>query len=328
MVTSDNINNAFPYVPPPPSSNPQLKTPQPTPEAFDLSTPSGCSQGSTGVAPPSSRPPYTPTPSRWPLEPANRVAPCNPQGIHLSSMFMPFSTSQPTAGSVMPYGQPPWSPFHSGPYGMIQQPTLEDFRRAYEVMMIMWFQRPPMPQQPPLQPPPTQASPSPYPPPILAPQNPQSGISAHPDASRARANPVSLDLSRQGSTNFNNVPRNPGDLQGGLFPGTPNLPTSSPVQIDLIPRPPQSGDTATVPPLLRTRPELFEHDVGKPIMFFVPSTLRKRGKIAEIFRVSSDLYLLAGDLKIIRFLGHRGSIYGRCGRGRLRHPWSWGRTAL
>ena len=301
IVTPDNINNAFPYVPPPPSSNPRLQTPRPTPEgcSFELSTPSGFSQGSTGVASPSSQSPYIPTPSHWPPKPmmlqqrnpqpslANQVAPCNPQHIQPPSVLFPFSMSQPADWSTMPYGQPsPWIPPHSGPFGMIQQPTVEDVRRAYEViMMMMWFQT----QQLPPPPPPTQAGPSFYPPPLLVPRNPPSVIGAHPDASRAQATSIAPDASHQGSINFNNVPRNLDDSRGGLFPGISDLPTSSPVQLGPTSSPPQSGDTAgpsTILPPLRTHPKLFEHDVGKPIMFFVPSTLKKRGMIAAIFRVN------------------------------------------
>ena len=303
IVTPDNINNAFAYVPPPPSSNPQLQTPRPTPESrsFNLSTPSRFSQGSTGVAPPSSQPPYTPTPSHWPPEPTtlqqqttqppptSQVAPYNPLPIHSPSIFSSFPMSQPTDRSMMPYSQPPpWTPFHPGSYGMIQQPTVEDVRRAYEVMMMMWLQRPPVPQQLPLPPPPTQPDPSFHPPPFLAPQNPQSVVSACPDASRAQSTPVAPEVSRQDLANSNNVPQNLGDLQGGPSPDIFNLPSSSPVQPDPIPSPPPPGDAAslsTIPPPLHTHPKLFEHDVGKPIMFFVPSTLKKRGKIAEIFRV-------------------------------------------
>ena len=301
IVTPDNINNAFPYVPPPPSLNPRLQMPRPTPEgcSFELSTPSGFSQGSTGVAPPPSHSPHIPTLSHWPPKPtmlqqwtpqpslANQVAPCNPQQIQPPSVLFPFSMSQPAGWSTMPYGQPsPWTPFHSGPFGMIQQPTVGDVRRAYEVMMMMmWFQT----QQLPPPPPPTEAVPSFYPPPLLVPQNPPSVIGAYPDASRTQAILVSPDVSRQDSTNFNNVPRNLDDPRGGLFPGTPDLPTSSPVQVDPTSSPPPSGDTAgpsTILPSLHTHPKLFEHDVGNPIMFLVPSTLKKRGEIAAILRVN------------------------------------------
>lgn len=307
IVTPDNINNAFAYVPPPPSSNPQLQTPRPTPESryFNLSTPSIFSQGSAGAAPPSSQPPYTPTPSHWTpepmtlrqqtpqLPPTNQVAPYNPQPMQPPSVFSPFPMSQPTDRNMIPYSRPqPWTPFHSGPYGMIQQPTVEDVRRAYEVMMMMWLQGP-MPQQLPPPPPPTQAGPSFHFPPFLAPQNPPSVINAHLDASRAQATPVPPGVSRRDSTNFNNPPQNLGNLQGGPSPEISDLSTSSPVQPDLIPSLPPLSDTAglsTVPPPLHTHPKLFEHDVGKPIMFFVPSTLKKRGKIAEIFRVTGGRF--------------------------------------
>ena len=135
-------------------------------------------------------------------------------------------------------------------------------------------------------PPHIQAGPSFYPPPILVLQNLPSIISAHPNALRVQVTLIALDVSHQDPTNFNNIPPNPGDPQGRMFPEISGLPTSASVQLDPIPSPPPPGDTAglsAAPPLLH---KLFEHDIDKLMVFFVPITLRKWGKIVEIFRVN------------------------------------------
>ncbi|KAF9651858.1 hypothetical protein BDM02DRAFT_448771 [Thelephora ganbajun] len=296
-VTPDNINNNFGYVPPPAPSNLQLQTPRPTPEnrSYNFSTLSGFSQGSTGITPPSSQQPYTPTPSHWNHDPVmlqqqtpqlpltNQVVPYNSQLIQSPGMFSPFPMSQPADMGTVVYGQQPaWPPFHPGTFSMTQQPTLEDLRRAYEV--VMWFQRPAVYQT--LPPPPTSNQPGPafHPPPPT--QNPTSIIGTQPEAPRVPGAPVTATLSRQDSTGSDGTLPDLGDLQSFSPPENFALPTS-PVQSVLMPSPPPPDNTAgpsTIPTPLHTHPKLFEHDVGKPIMFCIPIILKGRGRIAGIFR--------------------------------------------
>jgi hypothetical protein len=296
-VTPENISQDFGYVPPPPSSNPQLQTPRPTPEdhPYSFSTPSRFSQSSAGLAPPSSQPPYTPTPSQWSLEsmmlqqqtpqlpPASQVVPYSSQPTQQPSMF-PFPMSQPTDIGAMTHGQQPaWSPFHPGPYGMVQPPTMEDVRRAYEIMMMMWFQRPPMHQQFPPPPTPTQPNPTFHPPPPPPAQNPSNTVNTQLEAPRVSGTAVTVMVSRQDSTSSND----PGDFSGG--PSSEALLTHSLVRQDPTPPYPPPDNTAgqlTVSTPSRIHPKLFEFDVGKSMMFCVPIILKNRGKIAEIFRVS------------------------------------------
>ena len=272
-VTPDNIRDDFGYVPLP--SNLQLQTPRPTPEdrQYNFSTPV-FSQGSVSAMPPSSQPPYTPTPSQWGLEsimsqrqtpqlpPPNQVAPYNSQQVQSPNPFSSFPLSQPADMGTMVYSQqPPWSSFHPGTVGMVQPPTLEDFRRAYEVMM--WFQRPTVYQQLGAPPTPTQSASafqSPPPPPT---QNPPSIIGIQLETPNDPPN----DLQSENST----------------------LPTPPQIQPVIIspPSPPYiAPEPSMVPESLRTHPRLFEHAVGKPVMFCVPIIVKDRGRIAEILRVS------------------------------------------
>lgn len=300
-VTPDNIDNDFGYVPPPPSSNLQLQTPRPTPEnrMYNFSTPSQYSQGSAGIMPPSSQPPYTPTPSHWnrdsvilqqqapQLPPTNQVAPYNSQPMQSPGMFPSFPMSQPAEMGTMVYGQqPPWTSFsHPGTVGMMQPPTLEDFRRAYEIMM--WFQRPAMYQLPPPQTP-TQHDPAFQPPPPPPTQNPPSIIGTQLEIPKVPEIPATAPLSRRNSTSSNDILPDLGDPPGGLQPEIATLPNSPQIQPAIISPPSPPNDTARpsiILPPLHTHPKLFEHAVGKPIMFCVPIILKGRGRIAEIFRV-------------------------------------------
>jgi hypothetical protein len=299
-VTPNNINNNFGYFPPPPPSNPQLQTPRPTPESrsYDFFTPSRHSQGSAGSVPSSSQPPYTPTPSHWSpdsvtlqqqaqqLPPTSQVAAYNSQPMQPPSMFPQFPMSQSTDIGTMTHNQQPaWSPFNSGPYGTIQPPTIEDLQRAYELMM-MWFQRP-MYQQ--LPPPPTPIQPSTvfYPPPFPPTQNPP-GTSTQPEAPRVPGIPAATIMSHQDSTDSNSPLLDLGDFSGGPSSQTSALAAASFIQSEAIPSPPPLDNPQGPATLLHTHPKLFEHDVGKPVMFCVPIILKNRGKIAEIFRVGSQ----------------------------------------
>lgn len=296
-VTPDNINSIFAYVPPPAPSNLQLQTPRPTPEnrSYNLSTHTMFSQGSAGVTPPSSQLPYTPTPSYWNHDPVivqpqtpqlsltNQFAPYNPQPVQSQSVYPTFPMSQPSDRGAVVYGQqPPWPPFHPGTFGMIQPPTLEEFRRACEVMM--WFQRPSMYQQ--LPPPSTPIQPGSAfqsPPPT---QNPIVGTQL--ENLKAAGIPATATLSRQDSTDSNNSLPDLGDPPGGLQPEITTLPTSPQIQPAIVspPTPPDNAaGSSIIPTPLHTHPKLFEHAVGKPMMFCVPIILKGRGKIAEIFRV-------------------------------------------
>lgn len=324
-VTPDNINDNFGYVPPPAPSNPQLQTPRPTPEnrLYNFSTPSSFSQGSAGITPPSSQPPYTPTPSHWnrdplmlqqtpQLPPTNQVAPYNPQLMQSHNVFSPFPMSQPADTNAMVYGQQPaWPPFHPGAFGVIQPPTLDDLRRAYEVMM--WFQRPAMYQQLPPPPTPTQPGPAFHPPPPPPTQNPPSIIGTQPEAPKVPGTTVAATLSRQDSTSSNDTLPDLGDPPGCHPPDSFTFPSSPPVQPVPIPPPLPPNNTAgpsTIPTPTVTHPKLFEHDVGKPIMFCIPIILKGRGRIAEIFRVS---FQLSSDIPWphnICSAGHGGRIHG------------------
>ena len=300
-VTPDNINNDFGYVPPPPPSNPQLQTPRPTPEgrSYNLFTSSRYPQGSAGIVPPSSQPPYTPTPSHWSpdsLTPqhqtqqfpsTNQVATYNSQPMQPPNMFSQFPMSQPTDIGTMTYNQQPaWPPFHSGPYGTIQPPTIEDLQRAYELMM-MWFQRPMYPQLP-APPTPTQSNtPFNFPPPSLT-QN-MSRASTQLEAPRAPGSPIATVMSRPDSADSGSPLLDLGDFSGGPSSQTSALAISPFTQSENISSPPPLNSPtgpATLLTPFRSLPKLFEHDVGKPIMFCVPIILKNRGKIAEIFRVS------------------------------------------
>lgn len=297
-VTPDNINDNFGYFPPPP--NPQLQTPRPTPEnrSYSFSTPSWYSQGSSGIVPPSSQPRYTPTPSHWtpdpvmlerqkPQLPPTQVSPYSSQPMQPPSLFSPFPMSQPTDMSTMTYGQQsPWSSFQSGSYGTVQQPTIEDLRRAYE-LMVMWFQRPPMYQQLLPPPTPTQSNAAFQLPPLL-PTESSPSTSTQSEAPRVPGTSLSTILSRQDPIDSIGAFPNLGDLSGGSSKNS-TLPVSSSMEPEVISSPlPLNNDAwpATLPTPLHTHPKLFEHDVGKPIMFCVPIILKNRGKIAEIFRAS------------------------------------------
>lgn len=346
-VTPDNINNDFGYVPPPPPSNPQLQTPRPTPEnrSYDFSMQSRFSQGSTAVTPPSSQPPHTPTPSHWPLgstmlqqqtpqlPPANQIAPYNSQLMQPPSMFSPFPGSQPTDMSAMTHGQQPaWSPFHPvhpGPYNMVQPPTLEDFRRAYEVMM-MWFQRPAVYPQLPPPPPPIQPNPVFHPPPPPPTQNPPSLIRTQSGVPKMPVTSASTVISRQDSIDSSDTFPDPGDLPSGPPPGPSHLSACLPIQSEFSssPLPDDITESPMMATPLHTHPRLFEHAIGKPIMFCVPIILKNRGKLAEIFRVSFEPSPTFRGLIRTRSTGYGGRIHRRCGGRRLRRPRSVGRALL
>ena len=296
-VTPDNINNDFCYVPPPTPSNLQLQTPRPTPEnrSYNFSTPSRFSQGSAGITPPSSQSPYTPTPSHWNHDPTmqtlqltltNQLAPYNSQLMQPPSTFSPFPASQPTDTGTMVYGQqPPWPAFHPGTFGVMQPPTLEDFRRAYEVMA--WFQRPAM--YPQLPPPPTPAQPGsgfqlPPPPPT---QNPPNTIDTHSGVTAVPETPPTATLSRQDT---NDTLPDLGDPPGGSQPESSILPTSPQIQPAATPPHLPQGGGAGPSTQTQTHPKLFEHAVERPIVFFVPIILKVRRRIADIFRVSFQPY--------------------------------------
>jgi hypothetical protein len=316
-VTPENIGQDFGYVPPPPSTNPRLQTHRPTPEGhpYGFSAPFRFSQSSAGAAPPSSQPPYTPTPSQRSLEsvmpqqqtpqqpPANQMVPYNSQPRQPSSTF-PFPTSQPTdIGATTSGQQRAWSPFHPGPYGMAQPPTMEDVRRASEIVMtVMWFH-----QQFPPPPTPTQPNAAFHPPPPPPTQDPPNTINTQPEASGVPGAAAAVTVSCQDSTYSDDL----GNFLGG--PSSKALLTHSLVHSDPTPYSPPDNTTgqltastaprihprlfeydveyntagqltASTPP--RIHPKLFEHDVEKPIVFCVPIILRNRGKIAEILRVS------------------------------------------
>ena len=292
-VTLENINGDFGYVPPPPPSNSQLQTPRPTPEnrSCSFSTSPGFPQSLANTTPPSSQPSHTPTPSHWPLNPVatqqipsqqpstSQVVPYNLQLMQPPSMF---PMSQPTNGNTMTYGhQPIWPP---GSYSMIQPPTVEEFRRAYEIMM--WFQRPQIFQ--PLPPPttPTQPGPifrSPPPPPT---ENQPGTISTLFETPRMLGTPATTITQRQDSTDSDGALPGPGNSPGGPSPEASIFPVPPTLSEPIPPPPPfdiSGPSTSSVP--LQTHPKLFEHEIGRPIMFCVPITLKARGKIAEIFRV-------------------------------------------
>lgn len=296
-VTPDNINDNFGYV----ALNLQLQTPRPTPEnrSHNLSTLSGFSQGSAGITPPSSQPPYTPTPSHWNRDPVmlqqqtpqlpstNQLVSYNPQPMQSPGMFSPFPASQPADMGTMVYGQQPaWPSFRP----MIQ-PTIEDFWRAYEIMA--WFQRSAMCQ--PLPPPPTPSQPGPtfHPPtptqpgptfyPIQHPlaQHPSSAVGTQLESPTVPGAPVVTTLSRQDSASSHDALHDLGDPPAGPPHDSSPEPTSPLVQSVYIPSPPPSNSAGGPP-------RLFEYHVGesnKSIMFCVPIIVKKRGRLAEIFRV-------------------------------------------
>ena len=300
-VTVDNIESNFGYVPPPAPSNLQLQTPRPTPEnrSLNFSTLSGFPQSPAGITPPSSQLPYTPTPSQWNRDSAmsqqqtpqlpltNQVVSYNPQPVQSHSVFTPFSASQPADMGTIVYGQQPaWPPFHPG-FGRVQPPTPEEYRRAIEV--LMWFQGPPMYPQLPLPSTPTQPGPTFYP----STQHPQSSLSTQLESPAGAGGPGVVTRSRHGSTGSHDTLPDLGGPPVGHPPDSPppdSPPPNSQVQSVHIPSPPPPDNPAgpsTVPDQLHTHPKLFEHGVGKPIMFCVPIILKRRGKLAEIFRVRS-----------------------------------------
>ena len=300
-VTFDNIEANFGYVQPTAPSNPQLQTPRPTPEnrSHNLSTLSGFSQSPAGITPPSSRPPYTPTPSQWNRDPVmlqqqtpqlpltNQVVSYNSQPIQSHSVFTPFPASQPADMSAIVYGQQQvWPTYHSGMYGTVQPPTPEDLRRACDI--IMWFQRSSMYQH--LPPPPTPTPPGPtfYP----STQRPQSAVSTRLESPTVPGAPDIATLSHHDSTDSHDTLLDLGGPSTGPPPDSPPLPTSPEVHSVHILSPPPPDNLpgqSTVPTPPHTNPKLFEHAVGKPIRFCVPIILKKRGKLAEIFRVRFEL---------------------------------------
>lgn len=335
QVTPDNINHNFAYVPPPAPSNTQLQTPRPTPEnrSYNFSTPV-YSQSSAGITPP-----YTPTPLHWnrdpvmlqqqtpQLPPTNQVAPYNPQPMQSPSMFPPFPMSQPADTGTMVYGQQsPWTPFHPGVFGMIQPPTLEDLRRAYEVMM--WFQRPPMYQQLPPPPTPTQPGPGFHPNPPPSTQNPPNTIGTQSEVPTVPETSLIATRSCQDSTSSHDTLLDLGDPPAGPPTDRSSSPQVQPM--DILPPLPSDDATgpSTISTALHTHPKLFEHDVGKPIMFCIPIILKKRGKIAEIFRVRSRPPLTVPRPTKVLSIGYRGRVYGRRGGRRLCRPWPVGRELL
>ena len=193
---------------------------------------------------------------------------------------------------------------------MIQPPTAGELLRAHEI--IMWFQRPQIFQQLPPLTTPTHPSPifhSPPPPPPPPTQNQPGAISTLFETPRTLGTPATTIIQPQDSTDSNGALPGPGDPSGGpslkvsIFPVLPVL--SEPVPL-LSPLDIAGPPTSSVP--LQTHPKLFEHKIGKPIMFCVPITLRTRGKIAEILRVGFQPSRILFYSPTI-FLGHRRQVY-------------------
>lgn len=287
-VTPENITSHFSYVPPPTPSNTQLQTPRPTPEdrSHNFSTPSRFPQNSAGIVPPLSQPPYTPTPSHWncdpvmlqqqtpQLPPTNQVVSYNPQPTQSPSVFSPFPTSQPADMAQMVYGQQPaWPPFHPGMFGMVQPPTVDDVRRACEV--LMWFQRPPMYQQLPPPPTPTQPNPTPHSPT----PHPPSAVGTQLESSTPPEFPAIATLPCRDDSH--DALPDLGDPPAGPPPDSRTRSASPQVpSVETPSHPP--FDNAVEPP---TTPKLFQHADGESIKFCVPVTTKMRGKMAQIFRV-------------------------------------------
>src|ERR1700753_224318 len=148
-------------------------------------------------------------------------------------------------------------------------------------MMRIWFQRPPI-QHPSSTP--TQPNSAFHPPAPPVPQN-SSSASAQPKAS-VSGTPVSTTLPCEDPIDSNDVLPDLGHLSGCR---SSDLPASSSVQSDptsptLLPE--NAAGPSVILTLLHEHPRLFEHEVGRPIMFCVPITLKDQGRIAGIFRVS------------------------------------------
>lgn len=300
-VTLDNLNSNFDSVLPSARSNLQLQTPPRMSEyrSYSFPTPSRFSQDSTGITPPASQPPRILAPSHRNHGPVmqtpqlsltNQAAPYNSQPMQSLNMFSPSPVSRSTDMGGVVYGQQqPWSQFRPRTSGVVQPPTLEDLRRAYEVMV--WFHRLATSRRLPPPPVPTQLGPAFQPPPPPQIRSLPSVAGTHSEVPRVPGIPVTATLSRQDSTTSNGILLGMNDPPGSQ-PETSVLPTSSQIKPLTILLPPRQYNPAGPSMILtppHTHPKLFEHAVGKPIMFFVPIILKERGRIAEIFRVSFRL---------------------------------------
>jgi len=172
----------------------------------------------------------------------------------------------------------------------LQPPTLEDLRRAYEI--IMWLRGPSVFQQ--LPPPPTPTQPGlTFPPPPPPARHRPGTIGSVFVTTTVPGTPVAATLPHRGSISSGDLLPDPSGLPDCIILEGSTLPTPPPVQ-SILP-PPLPGPVAGPPMLLapiHTHPKLFEHVVGKPFMFCVPIVLKNRGRIAEIFRVSFEPYRL------------------------------------
>lgn len=144
-------NNNSRYVQPPPSSSPQFQMPRPTPGFYGCSTNPRFLQGSTSIAPLSSQSPCIPMQSYVLSNPAmllqqapqfpstNQVAPHNSHLTQPPGVFSPFLVSWPTEGAMARGQQTILFPSNPSPHGTIQPPTMEDLRRAHDLMAMVWF---------------------------------------------------------------------------------------------------------------------------------------------------------------------------------------------
>ena len=275
-VTLDNINDIPGYVLPPDPSNLRLQTSRPAPvdRSHNLSTFYEFPQVSGSVTPPSSQPQSTATPSR------------TTQTTRSPGVFPPFPTSRPADMGTMAHGQHPgWPPPHPEEFDMIRPPTQEELRCAHRVMM--WFQRLSPYQQLPIPPTTTKSGPIFY----RQTQPPPGGVGIQlENPTEAGAQDVAA-LSHQDSTNSRGALPDPVDPPAGPPPNGPPLPTSPQVQsVKILPSPPPDNRhrLTVIPAPAHTYTKLFEHDVKKPMMFYVPIVLKRRGRLAEIFRVSVE----------------------------------------
>ena len=163
-----------------------------------------------------------------------------------------------------------------------------------------------------------------HPPPPPPTQNPPTHIRAQPGAPKMPGTSVTTVISRQhwiGSSDSLH-------LSSGPPPGPSHLPARLPIQSEFGSSP--LSDDITESSMMvtpsHTHPKLFEHAIGKPIMFCVPIILKNRGKLAEIFRVSIEPSPTFRGLIRAHSTGCGGGIYRRCGGRRLRHPGSVGRA--
>ena len=200
----------------------------------------------------------------------------SPQPTEPPGVFPPFPASHSAGMGTTAHDQElGWPSVRSEEFGAIQPPTQEDIRCAHRV--LMWFQRLSPYQQFP--PPPTMNNPG-------LTFNPQtrplpSGVGAEVGGPTVPGAPDVAALSH-------GTLLDPDDPQPGPPLHGPLLPTSPRVRPANIPPPPSLDNPRGLSVVLtpsRTHPKLFEHDVGKPIKFCVPIVLKRRGKLAQIFRV-------------------------------------------